>query len=253
MFDICHLAGYGKSKGQPQVATNNDTDLMQKFAKPSIPISSLTVIIVSTALSAWAQDRGFYIKGDVGGNITEDIDLKEFFGPVTPGSKVQLDPGFRAGVTGGYQVTDWFAAEAELGLFENTINSITDATRIHDARFANIPLLFSAKFQYPNRTGLTPYLGAGLGFSEAIFDVDNITIGGTTLSGSDNTAVFAYQAFAGLRYRLNERMGLSVEYRYFVTESPTWHADITSGAGSNALSFGGSQTHAFSLAFEYRF
>ena len=65
--------------------------------------------------------------------------------------------------------------------------------------------------------------------------------------------MFAYQAFAGLRYRLNDRMGLSVEYRYFVAESPTWHSDITFGAGSNALSFGGSQTHAFSLAFEYRF
>lgn len=213
----------------------------------------MTAIIVPTALSASAEDRGFYIKGDLGGNITEDIELKEFFGPVTPGSKVKLDPGFRAGVAGGYQVFDWFAAEAELGLFENTINSITDATRIHDARFANLPLLFNAKLQYPNRTGLTPYLGAGLGFSEAIFDVDNITIGGTTLSGSDNTTVFAYQAFAGLRYRLNDRMGLSVAYRYFVAEGPTWHANITSGAGSDALSFGSSQTHAFSLAFEYRF
>lgn len=212
---------------------------------------SATVLLVT--LSAAGQGSGFYIKGDVGGNIAQDIDLKEFFGPVAPGSTIKLDPGIRAGVAGGYQVTEWFAAEAELSVAENTIDSITGATHIHDATFANVPLLFNAKFQYPNRSPLTPYLGAGVGFSEAIFDVDNITIGNTSLSGSDVTTVFAYQAFAGLRYRLNERMGLSVEYHYFVAESPTWHAEVTYGTRSDALSFGRSQYHAFSLAFEYRF
>jgi opacity protein-like surface antigen len=226
---------------------------MIRFGKASGRIAGLIGIVTLTGLSALAQNSGFYIKGDVGGNITRDIELKEFFGPVAPGSQIKLDAGFRAGLSGGYQVTEWFAAEAELGLFENTINSITDATSIHNATFANVPLLFNAKFQYPNRTPLTPYIGAGLGFSEAIFDVDNITVGNTSLSGSDNATVFAYQAFAGLRYRLNERMGLSVEYRYFVAESPTWHADVTVGNGSDAMSFGRSQTQAFSLAFDFRF
>jgi opacity protein-like surface antigen len=226
---------------------------MMRFSKASGRIANLIGIVTLTSLSAWGQNSGFYIKGDLGGNITEDIELKEFFGPVTPGSQIKLDPGIRAGVSGGYQVTDWFAAEAELGVLENTINSITDATRIHDASFVNVPLLFNAKFRYPNRTPLAPYIGAGVGFSESIFDVDNVTIGSTSLSGSGSATVFAYQAFAGLRYRLNERMGLSVEYRYFVAESPTWHAEFISGTGSDAMSFGRSQTHAFSLAFDFRF
>ena len=218
--------------------------------KTRVIIGALSAI---TALSSWGQGSGFYVKGDVGGNFTEDIDLKEFFGPVAPGSKIKLDPGLRAGVSAGYQVTDWFAGEAELGVFENSIDSVTDATHIHDATFANVPLLFNAKFQYPNRTPLTPYAGAGLGFSESIFDVGNITIGGTSLSGNDVDAVFAYQFFAGVRYQLNERMGLNLEYRYFATEAPTWHADFAIGTASDRLSFGGAHTHAVSLAFEYRF
>src|SRR5262249_28993223 len=227
---------------------------MKRFVKPLGIMIALAAASILTAFSAKGQASGFYIKGDVGGNITEDMELKEFFGPVAPGSKVKLDPGFRAGVTGGYQVTDWFAAEAELGLLANTITSITDASNIRDARFANIPLLFNAKFQYPNHTALTPYLGAGLGFSETIFDVDNITIAGTTLSGNDHTAVFAYQAFVGARYRLNERMGLSVEYRYFVAESPTWHADVSfGGGGGQAFCFWGSQRAAVGRACYFIF
>src|SRR5689334_834083 len=104
----------------------NGFDFMRQPTNASI-VAAVCIALTSVS-SALAQTRGFYIKGDVGGNVTQDIDLKEFFGPVAPGSKVKMDAGIRAGVTGGYQVCDWFAAEAELGVMENTINSITGAT-----------------------------------------------------------------------------------------------------------------------------
>lgn len=203
--------------------------------------------------TAWAQDTGFYVKGDLGGNITQDINLKEFFGPVAPGSKIALDPGFRAGLAGGYQVTEWFAGEVEAGVMENRIHSITDATRIHDANFANIPFLLNARLQWPTPCPFTPYIGAGVGFSESIFDVGNITINGIDMHGSRADAVFAYQAFAGIRYRLNDRMGLNLEYRYFVAASPSWQADFTFNTVSDTVRFGEARTHAVSLAFDFHF
>ena len=225
---------------------------MKTCSKILVPLCALcAATFVTTPLLA--QDTKFYIKGDVGGNITQDIDLQEFFGPVAPGSKVVLDPGLRAGVTGGYQVTDWLAGEAEIGFMGNNIKSITGASRVHDARFANVPFLLNAKLQYPNRFNLIPYAGAGVGFSESIFDVDQITIGNVSLTGNDASTVFAYQAFAGLRYQLNERMGIAVEYHYFVADSASWHADVTLGSGSDTMRFGRSETHALSLAFQYRF
>jgi opacity protein-like surface antigen len=211
------------------------------------------LFLAAATLSTFSQGTGFYVKADAGGNITQDTDLKEFFGPVAPGTKVKLDPGFRAGLTGGYQFIDWFAGELEVGYMGNRIDSITGADRIHDAWFANVPFLVNGKLQLPNRTPFTPYAGAGIGFSEALIDVGRIDIGGTSLHGSINDTVFAWQAFAGLRYSLNDRMGLSVEYRYFAADGAEFQADFTSGTASDTMRMGRTQTHAISLAFDYRF
>jgi opacity protein-like surface antigen len=226
---------------------------MKRNLQSRIFTQTLCASVLWFTAAAFGQNTGFYVKGDVGGNVTQDIDVKEFFGPVAPGTEVHLDPGFRAGLVGGYQALDWLAGEVELGAMENTVRSITGATRVHDATFANVPLLFNVKLQYPNQSGFIPYAGAGAGFSEAIFDVGRVTLNGVSLHGNDADTVFAYQAFAGVRYQLNEQMGVSLEYHYFVADSPTWQADFTSGTGSDTMRFGRSQTHAISLAFEFRF
>jgi len=201
--------------------------------------------------AAHAQLDRFYIKGDLGGNWTVKTDLKEFLGPVTPGSKIKFDPGVRVGIAAGYEVTDWFAAEVETGVLANSIDTVTDATRV-DAGFANVPFLVNARFHCPHMNRLAPYFGGGLGVSGAVLDVDHLEINGTGIHGSDSDAVFAYQAFGGLRYKLNERMGLSLEYHYFGTTEPSWKADF-SGFGSDKIRFGAIQTHAVSVAFDYHF
>jgi len=204
------------------------------------------------ALNVHGQESRFYIRGDLGGNLTQDTDLKEFFGPVTPGSKVKFDPVIRLGVAGGYDVTDWFAAEVETGYMGNTIDSITDATRDR-ALFSNVPFLANAKFQLPLACGLTPYIGGGAGFSISILDSDHITINDVSIDGTGSDVVFAYQAFAGLRYKINDRMGLSLEYHYFATESPTFKAEVAVGTDTDRMRFGGAATHALSIAFDFKF
>lgn len=212
-----------------------------------------TFAIVST-FPAQAQPEGLYLKADAGGNVTLDTDLREFFGPVTPGTKVKFDPGVRVGLAAGYQITDWFAAEGEFGMMANRISSITGADRVDNATFANVPFLVNAKFQCPGRCAITPYIGGGVGFSIAVLDADRITIGETSMRGTESSdAVFAYQAFGGLRWRINDRMGLSVEYRYFAADSPKWRTDFAFNTDTGTMRFGGTQTHAVSLAFDFRF
>jgi opacity protein-like surface antigen len=196
---------------------------------------------------------GLYFKADAGGNVTEDIKLLEFFGPVTPGSKIKLDPGVRFGLTAGYDVCDWFGFEGELGVVANKISSITAATDVHDAYFENAPFLVNAKLHLPYWYCLSPYVGAGVGGSISILDVDHVTINDISLHGSDAEAVFAWQAFAGLRYAINKHMGVSVEYRYFVADSPTWTADEAFGTASDKIRFGHAYTHSASVAFDWRF
>jgi len=205
-----------------------------------------------SAPTTHAQQNSWYLKGDVGGNVTLDTDLKEYFGAVTPGSKVKFDPGVRLGFAAGYFLTDWFAAEGELGVFANNISSITEAEHV-DATFSNVPFLVNARFQCPHNGRLTPYFGGGVGGSAAILDADHITLNGTRLDGSMSDVVFAYQAFAGLRFKISESMGVSVEYRYFAADSPSWKPDVTIGTDTDHVRFGGTQTHAVSIAFDWRF
>lgn len=204
-------------------------------------------------LKTSGQDLGWYVKADAGGNLTQKTDLKEFFGPVGPGTKVKFDPGYRFGLGGGYQLTEWFAAEAELGFVGNRIDSITGASTVHDSWFMNVPFLLNAKLQWPNRSRFAPYIGGGVGFSEAILDVGRITIDDTTLHGDNSDTVFAYQGFAGLRYRLNDQMGLSLEYRYFAAEAAEWKSDFAFGTISDRMRFGATRTHSISVAFDFKF
>src|SRR3954452_10694903 len=202
--------------------------------------SSGALLLCAQTLSA--QESRFYMRTFAGGELTQDTQLKEFFGPVLPGTKVSFDPGVRFGVAGGYDVTDWFAAEGQVGVFANNINSITGASRV-DASLSNVPFLINAKFQFPQKHRLSPYFGGGLGGSASTLDVDHIGLFGTTLHGTETTVVIAYQAFGGVRFRLNESMGLSVEYNYFATTNPEWKAEFASGTFSDRIQFGGAQTH----------
>ena len=215
-------------------------------------ICSNLILVATSNASAQDQDQRWYVKGDLGGNVTLDASLKEFFGEVAPGSKVKFDPGVRVGVAAGYFFTDWFAAEGEIGVLANNISSITDADRL-DATYSQAPFLLNAKFQCPYDHFVKPYFGGGVGGSVATLDADHIDLNGTHFSGWMSDVVFAYQAFGGLRFKINDSMGVSVEYRYLATESPSWKADVTIGTDTDRVRFGGTQSHAVSIAFDWRF
>ena len=225
-----------------------------------------TAEIFLPSLTAHGQQQGFYFKTDLGGAFTQDADLKVRFpkiiaqeiGIVSAARTVRFDSGARLGMAAGYQITEWIAAEAELGAFVNTIrqgdtSEVFGRLGVRDSTYANVPLLFNVRLQYPNQSRWSPYIGGGLGVSAAILDLmayaSNMTqdtfVGVRT---TDATAVFAYQGFAGLRYRLSDHTGLSLDYRYFVAQRPGWDDDYGS-----RITFSATQTHALSVAFDWSF
>src|SRR4051812_10556000 len=102
---------------------------MKQFLPRLIIPSTAAILILFSAARLPAQERGFYFRADLGGTLTGDTELKEFFGPVSSGSKVKFDPGARAGFAAGFQLTEWFAPEIETGVMANSIDSITEASR----------------------------------------------------------------------------------------------------------------------------
>lgn len=264
-------ANSGRSHGSPGecIVDNSNGRIYRDICKPgsyayesdqnmkikSQPIVPLTLgLLAVTALStAYAEQGKFYVAADAGAVVTVDTELKEFFGqPLLPNSQVSFDPGFRLGVRGGYGVTDWFDTEVETGFMANHIKSVTGASET-DASLTNIPLLFNARFHCPSLHKVSPYFGGGFGCSTTILSADELVIGGTALDGSTAGIVFAYQAFAGVRVALNERMGLSLEYHYFATTSSTMSADVTVGTASDEVKLGGTASHAVTIAFDYHF
>src|SRR5205807_9091999 len=114
--------------------------------------------------------------------------------------------------------------EGETGVMANNIKSIPGASIEDGATLANVPFLLNARFQLPHgRCPVTPYIGGGAGGAASILAFnEHVDFGGERLRGEDADVVFAYQAFGGLRYAINENMGLGVEYHYFATTGPTW-------------------------------
>jgi opacity protein-like surface antigen len=196
----------------------------------------------------------FYMQAGAGGQVTQDTALKDFFGePLTPNSKVVFEAGPSFGFLGGFRACDWFSVEAEFGYMINHIESITDASRVHNAYYANSPFLINARFTCPPHWWFAPYFGGGLGGSITTISADDIDIGATHMDGWASAATFTYQAFGGFRFKINDHMAVSVAYHYIATTDSTFHADFTSGTSSDHLRFGGTQSHVGSAAFEWSF
>jgi OOP family OmpA-OmpF porin len=223
------------------------------------PVRSIALLLaLFSATAATAEQNRFYLKGDVGGTSAKDVSLRDFFGqPITANSEIELDPGIRFSVHAGYGITDWLAAEIETGVMANDIDSITGAVEA-DGSLANVPLLLNGKLHLPERYRISPYVGGGFGLSSTILSGDNITIahpgGTTTLDGTTTDVVFAYQGFAGVRFAINDDMGISLEYRYFRAGNANMDADlITTGVPSDRVKLGRQELHSVSVAFDLQF
>ena len=198
-----------------------------------------------------------YVGASLGGTATLDASVKEFFGPIS-NTKVHFDPGLHVGFVGGYQLCDWFSVEGETGVYMNQIDSIDGASFNGNGNefVEQVPLLANVRLQWPSHghCPVTPYVGGGLGGSISVIDFqDDISLNGVTGNGSSADLVFAYQAFAGLRFAVAQNIDVGVEYHYFVTTGSDWSFNNTFGTQTDRVKFGGTQTHAASVVMNFRF
>ncbi len=218
---------------------------MNKFSK-TLMLTVALGALATQGLYAQLMAERFYLKMDGGASYLMDTELKDFFGPVSSGTELKFDVGPRFGLGGGYDITDWFAGEFELGFLYNGIDSIDNATEV-DAALWTTPFLVNVKLQLPTKSAVVPYVGAGAGGAGMFLDVEHIELEGTEAWGTDSTVSFAYQFFGGVQFKLNEKMALGVEYRFMGIEN----SDFDGEDGS--IELGRIQAHAVSAIFTFRF
>ena len=164
---------------------------------------------------------GPYVTFEAGPTIYQNGTLTSFGGPVS--APVQYDAGFSADVDFGYNFNRYVAAGLEFGLNSTTINNIPGYF-LSDAQFYNIPFMANVTFSLPLRNSwVTPYAGFGVGGSDSVLNPSIMADSfNNTVSGEADDVVFAWEAFAGLRFQLNPSFSVGVGYKYFGTTNPNF-------------------------------
>ena len=197
------------------------------------------------SLMAWpgsGRSQGVYFNTEIGAALADEVKWKEFFGP-TDGSKFEFDTGVRFGGSCGYNFNRYLAIEGETGFIYNSFKNL-------DASLAHVPLMVNVVVRYDvPRCKWVPYAGVGGGADLSIITLDNVAGNGVITEGTDSTSTWAWQAFAGVRYRFNRNMSAGLGYKYYSVDSASWDF-----AGYNdSIKIGQANVHSILLEFNMKF
>ncbi len=189
-------------------------------------------LVAAGPIAAAQAAEGFYIGAHGGAVFLEDADTT-LSAPVTPITAVsfetEFDAGFLVGGVVGYSFNKVFRVEAEVSYRDNDLDEGT-ALGISAPIEGDITALAGmANVYFDFRPGKSwrPYFGGGIGVANLDLEFDSIA--GIPFSFSDSDAVFAYQAMAGVEYKITPRLSLGAEYRYFATTDPEFDDTVFDG------------------------
>jgi opacity protein-like surface antigen len=186
--------------------------------------------------------QGFYINAGAGVALADEVELKSFFGP-TGGTHLGLDTGAHFDFSGGYNFNPFVGVEAETGWIYNSFRHV-DGSLSHAPMMANVVV----RYDRPNCKWV-PYAGAGIGGDISIITLDHASGNGVIADGSDATFQFAWQAFAGLRYRFHPQMSLGAGYKYYSVDPASWDfADF-----NDSIRIGRANIHSILVEFNFKF
>lgn len=194
------------------------------------------------------QHVGPYVRTDIGPSFFENGRITGFGGP-TP-SPVEYDTGLAADVALGWDFNQYLGADMELGYVGAQINNVPGFFS-DNSHISNVPFLANVMLSLPiPHSNIVPYVGAGAGGTDVIFDTDGFGNGAATVFGTEDDVVFAWQAFAGVRFKLSENLSLGLGYKYFATGDPSFNYPPSPAF---PVSFEGVRTHSVLLTLLLKF
>ena len=224
-------------------------DSMSFLSSDTLPLN-LTQVVALPANAQATPPSGagksaisdyLYLMGDVGVEMTQDVNIGNISSTSNStglnGAQLKLNTGMRFDLGVGYDVTSWFSVEATAGLIWNSVDSVSGTVTDTTGGFIggdlplsggsgniyNIPIMFNGKFRIPiTKEANSPeiVLGGGIGALWSDADINSITtanVPGLEASVTGNSWAFAYQATAGVDWKLGNNLHLGIAYAFLGT------------------------------------
>ncbi|HYD13214.1 MAG TPA: OmpA family protein [Allosphingosinicella sp.] len=201
---------------------------------------AIVVALSSTVLAtpALARDGAWYVGGDFGATIVEDIGFDFGLQPVVPagGGQSQIvlnhDYGYDAALFVGYDLGA-FRIEAEVAYKRARVDDIETSVQLPGngapppgtaitpdispaggGRSSALSFMINGMLDFGDDDGVSGFVGGGVGLAR--IDYNNVRAfsnQGAAIDDSDTR--FAWQVVAGLRQAISDNVDITVRYRFF--------------------------------------
>jgi len=193
-----------------------------------------------------AGNSGFYFHTSKGAPLFENDSFADSGSRIVDATAGQ--PGTASDTTIGWNFNGNEAAEFEFGFAQAGSNSVPGFF-LSNSRVADVPALANLTFFLPQPgSRMVPYLGAGAGGDDMIFLPGGFAEEGSGVFHNENDIVFAWQAFAGWRFRMSDRASLGFGYKYFAAGDPNYPSVPALPGAADSF-----RTHSVLLTFHLKF
>jgi OOP family OmpA-OmpF porin len=200
---------------------------------------AIVVALSSTVLAtpALARNSAWYVGGDFGATIVEDIDFDFGVTPTIPSSSsaqiaLNHDYGYDAALFVGYDLGA-FRLEAEVSYKRARVDDIESAIRFPGqggglpgavitpdifpaggGRTSALSFMINGMLDFGDDDGVSGFVGGGVGIARIDYNsVRAYSNQNAVIDDSDSG--FAWQVVAGLRQAISDNVDITVRYRFF--------------------------------------
>ena len=174
-------------------------------------------------MAGYAFPSGFRVEAEIDyrRHNTDQMDVK------SPGTLVEVavEEGIKRGDLPFPPGTQYADLPSEV---QTQVKAGATRPQSVDGNFSMLAFMVNVDYDFDTGSRWVPYVGGGLGVANISLDTE--TAQGRSLA-DDSDTVFAYQVGAGLGYEFPLEEGRSVtvslDYRYFATQDPTFKGDVT--------------------------
>ena len=184
-------------------------------------IATAVVAIVMGTAPAFAKDGQPYLEVDVGALLLDDVSFETVTVRSLIRTELQNELGYDAAAIVGYDLgpvrleLEGSAKRAGIDqLLRTKVNRLTSASATRNldgsGNTASLSIMANALVDVGDDGGLQAYAGGGVGYTWI-----DIKANADTNFLDDSDGSFAWQALAGVRYPVSDKIDLGLKYRFF--------------------------------------